>query len=176
MNIRVYLSHTRGGSDEKVIEYIEKAITESEPFGLSCQRSKVIFFPDTFTGYWVWSDMSPGPVFKAIGIGEFIDTVRMQYMSHKDLLILEDVLYIIKLMKDAKPKQMEPVQRHLLSESGEPARQVEPGAIRILPGGTDEFSQVSEHSSAAAESKLLPVAVRDAESLLEDEGGSVTGS
>ena len=98
MNIRVHLSAV-AGSSEKDIEYIERCIAKNKPFGLKCQRSMVVFIPQTFKAFWLWNDGSPGPVFQSLGIKEFVDTVKIQYLSHKEVATTPELLELSRLMK-----------------------------------------------------------------------------
>ena len=103
MNIRVYLSKV-SGSSEADIEHIERAVVKNQPFGLGCERSAIIFIPATFKAYWLWSDATPGPVFQSIGIKEFVDTIKMQYLSHKRLIKGDELLGMALLLKEMHAK------------------------------------------------------------------------
>jgi len=98
MNIRVHLSSV-AGSDEKTIEAIEQAIKDRQPFGLKCQRSTIVFITHQYKVYWIWSDGEPGPVVVLDNLKGFIDHVRIQYLSHKDLVSTDELLGIAKLLQ-----------------------------------------------------------------------------
>jgi hypothetical protein len=121
MNIRVFLSQV-AGSNEKDIEYIERAIAKNQPFGLGCQRSKIVFLPATFKAYWLWSDNSPGPTFVSTGVKEFVDTVKMQYLTHKTLITTEELLKLTKALDNERTiQQVADFPRTALPQPGEPA-------------------------------------------------------
>jgi len=165
MNIRTFFSSI-AGSSEKDIEYIERAIVKNLPFGLGCFRSKVLFVPQTFTGYWLWNDLSPGPVFQAKGLTEFLDTVKMQYLTHKDLITTEELLEITKALTNDRTKQrLDDLQRPVLSQPAIPARSVAAGRVRVIPGKSDGRKALPESTSSAAEPIVLPESIRDAKDL-----------
>lgn len=119
MNIRTYLSWTRGGAEEKLIEYIELAIVEDRCFGLQCERSKVIFFPAQLKAFWLWSDLSQGPKTTYDSFGEFMTALRGQMKHHKELLTTEQVMELTLQFREQH--NMGPISGEALSEPGEPA-------------------------------------------------------
>lgn len=137
MNIRVFLSKV-AGSKEEDIEYIERCVTKNQPFGLGCHRSKILFIPATFKAYWLWSDNSAGPVFTSKGLSEFVDTVKMQYLTHKELITTDGVLAITCLLDYDRTKRQVAAIRHAnVPEPREQARPLETGDGRIQTGGID---------------------------------------
>lgn len=138
MNIRVILSSV-AGSDEKTIEAIERAIKDRQPFGLKCQRSTVVFIPHEYRVYWLWSNGEPGPVLVKNSLKEFIDQIKIHYLSHKELISTDELLGIAQILKhEQQQKRMGLLRSQVLSEPGQPAGQMGPGAGRIITGGDGE--------------------------------------
>lgn len=121
MNIRVHLSAVVG-SDEKVIEIIEKCVKYNNPFGLKCQRSSVVFIPKQFTAYWIWSDGEKGPVFRTNNLAEFVDCIKMQYVSHRQLIGTDELLGIAKLLQyEQQQKRLDLLRNDIRPEPGQPS-------------------------------------------------------
>jgi hypothetical protein len=127
MNIRVFLSEV-AGSDEKVIEAIERCWKDRQPFGLKCQRSSVVFIPHLYKAYWLWSDGSCGPVFESTNWKDFMNCVKMQYLSHKTLITTDELVGIAKLIKhEQEQKRLDLLPGNLLPEPGQPTGPLETG-------------------------------------------------
>jgi len=134
MNIRVILSDV-AGSSETTIEQIERYVVKKQPFGLKCSRSTIVFIPHTFTAYWMWSDGEPGPIFKTNSLSEFLDCIKMQYLSHKDLISTDELLGIAEILKHEKQQQrLGLLSRKVLPEPGQPTGQMGAGPGRIITG------------------------------------------
>jgi hypothetical protein len=134
MNIRVILSDV-AGSSEATIEQIERCVVKKQPFGLKCFRSAIVFIPHTFKAYWVWSDGSPGPIFETKSLSEFVDCIKMQYLSHKELINTDELLGIAEILKhEQQQKRLGFLPRQILPEPGQSAGPVDPGPGRIITG------------------------------------------
>lgn len=177
MNIRVIFSEVVGSS-EKDIEEIEKYLLSKQPFGLACSRSLIIFMPEKEKGYWLWADHRPGPVFQAKGWSEFVDTVKMQYLTHKKVLSTDEILAVTSILDyERKQKQLAVLRSGILPEPGQSTGPVETGGVRILPGGDERSEEVFEHPGAPTLPILLPEPIRDAKSLpgIEDKNSPAAG-
>lgn len=168
MNIRVFLSDV-AGSSEQDIEEIERYLLSKQPFGLACSRSMIIFMPEKEKGYWLWSDHSPGPVFKANGWSEFVDIVKMQYLSHKKILSPDDILAVTSILDYERKKQrLADIRRGVLPQPGESARQMGSSDKGTQPGRIVGYA-FPESSSGPADAILLPKSICDAEDIPGDE-------
>jgi len=132
VNIRVILSDV-AGSTEATIEEIERCVVKKQPFGLKCQRSSIVFIPHTFKAYWVWSGGEPGPIFETKSLQEFVDCIKMQYLSHKELINTDELLGIAKILKyEQQQKRVGLFLGKVLPEPGYSAGPLDPG-----PSGVD---------------------------------------
>lgn len=142
--IRVHLSAV-AGSDEKVIERIEQFLKDNSPFGLKCQRSTVIFIPHQFKAYWIWSDGETGPEFNYGNTTDFITGLKMQYLSHKELVTPDELLGVAQLLKHAK-------ERKRLSELHEQNRRLGLLRSQILPESGQQTGPLENGRDGISES------------------------
>lgn len=97
VEINVHYSET-AGSDPFIIGKIAEALDKKLPFGLKCQRSNIIFIPDKLKAYWLWNDGEQGPVFHYNDDADLVTGVKLQYMSHKDLVTTEELTALAKII------------------------------------------------------------------------------
>lgn len=176
MNIRVFLSEV-AGSNEADIEEMEKYLTSKQPFGLACKRSMIIFMPDKEKAYWLWPDHSAGPTFQAKGWQDFLDTVKMQYLSHKKVLSTDEILAVTSILKyERQRKQLAAVRKGLLLKPGDQAGPVGTGDKGVQPGESTG-AKILQLTGGPTHAIILPESIRDAEDVSFDEGkdGPVAG-
>lgn len=89
---------TDAGSDPVTIAAIAETFDKNLPFGLKCQRSRVIFIPSILKAYWFWSDETNGPVFTYSDRQDMVNGMKMQYLSHKELITTEQVIAMAKII------------------------------------------------------------------------------
>lgn len=88
-----FLFSKAAGSDESVIELIQECITERITFGLKCDRSAIVYDPSKLRAYWVSSHIED--YFTYPDMTRFIQGVSMQYLSHKTLIVGDDLLKLL---------------------------------------------------------------------------------
>lgn len=121
-----------------VMAKIEAALKGNLPFGLKCQRSRVVFIPNKYKAYWIWSDDEHGPVFEYKDKMDLIAGVKMQYLSHKEFIPTTELAAMAKIILFTKAiENVESWKYKILSQSSQPSGSVVTGEGRILPGGTD---------------------------------------
>jgi len=158
------------GSDPDVMAKIADCLEKNLPFGLKCQRSRVIFIPHVYKAYWIWSDGDGGPVFTYKDKRDLISGVKMQYLSHKEFIGTAELVILAKIIfYEHALDNLEFFRNRLLSQPSLPPGPVEPGAVRILPCGTDG-DKIPEPASGHTGPQLLPESIRDAKDVPEDEG------
>lgn len=86
------------GSDPKVIAKIQEAIEKRLPFGLKCQRSSVVFIPHKLKAYWIWGDGDHGPVFNYENHQDFLNSVKFQYLGHKEWISTKELVALSKVI------------------------------------------------------------------------------
>lgn len=86
------------GSDPVIIGKIAEAMEKNLPFGLKCQRSSVIFIPGKLKAYWVWGDGEAGPVFNYDTRLDFDNSVKFQYLGHKEFITTSELAAMAKII------------------------------------------------------------------------------
>lgn len=175
VDINVFYSES-AGSDQKIIAKIAYALENNLPFGLRCQRSNVIFIPHKFKAYWRWSDGEHGPTFTYTCKDDLIKGVKMQYLTHKEFITTAELTALAKVIYYERALNvLGHFQRKAMLESSDPARQVDTGGVRVLPGGDEWSEEVSEHPGTTGESIILPEPIRDAKNVSGDRQAGSAG-
>lgn len=137
IQVNVHYSEA-AGSDPIVIEQIAKALSDKLPFGLKCQRSRVVFIPHKLKAYWIWSDDEHGPVFHYNDASDLINGVKLQYLTHKEFITTAELAALAKIILYSKAiDNVESWQRKILSQPGLPTGSMEVGPGGIQQGGAD---------------------------------------
>lgn len=117
------------GSDPATMEKIAKALADNLPFGLKCNRSRIIFIPHKLKAYWIWSDGESGPTFTYADKSDLINGVKMQYLSHKDFITTAELAALSKIiLLENALENLESWRPKILPESAKPSGPLEPGA------------------------------------------------
>lgn len=166
-----------GSVDFQNVVKIAEAMKAGQPFGLQSQRSYVIFIPAKRIGYWLWSDLTTGPTFAAKNDRQFAKVVKMQFLTHREFMSQEKLLLITEVLYyGRKIKELESIPRGDVSESGDEAGPLEPGAGRVLPGGPDGSKALHESSGRSALQIILPESVCDVKGVPCDGEGDAPGA
>lgn len=116
------------GSDPVTMEKIAKALSDNMPFGLKCNRSRVIFIPHKLKAYWIWSDGDSGPTFIYTDKADLISGVKMQYISHKEFITTGELAALAKIiLLENALENLESWRPKVLPESGKPTGPLETG-------------------------------------------------
>jgi len=169
-NIRVNVFYSEAaGSDPEVMAKIGEALQKNLPFGLKCQRSRIVFIPHKLKAYWLWSDNEHGPIFQYKDREDLISGVKMQYLSHKEFMSTRELELMAKIIfYERAIENMGRLQQHILSYAGQQAGPVEPGTGGIQVCGHGECDQLPEPSGGHAGPQLLPEPIRDAKAIPGD--------
>lgn len=90
IDISVHYS-TAAGSDPEVMEEIRKRLSEHVPFALKSENSLVVFVPSALSAYRYGAQKS---FFRYPNEKAFVDGIKLQYLTHKELLSTELLLEI----------------------------------------------------------------------------------
>ncbi len=118
----------QAGSDPVVMQMITEAWEKSLPFGLKCQRSRIVFIPHKLKAHWIWSDDSRGPSFHYKDRQDMLTGIRFQYIGHKEFITTAELAALAKIILYTKAlENVESWERKILSQPGQPPRPLEPG-------------------------------------------------
>jgi hypothetical protein len=95
IQINVHFSQS-AGSDPLVIALIERSLENQLPFGLKCESSMIVYIPARLVAYWA-GKMEAAFSFETFG--RLVDSVKMQYLSHKEFVGMEKLLSLVALLK-----------------------------------------------------------------------------
>lgn len=113
---------TAAGSDPATIQKIGDALSKNMPFGLKCERSRIVFIPHKLKAYWIWSDDEHGPVFQYTDRHDLINGIKVQYLSHKEFIPTAELAALAKIILYSKAlENVEDWERKILSQPGLPA-------------------------------------------------------
>lgn len=116
------------GSDPIIMGKIDEAWKKNLPFGLKCQRSRIVFIPHKLKAHWIWSDDSRGPTFEYKSREEMLTSIRFQYLGHKEFIPTAELAALAKIILYTKAiENVESWERKILSQPGQPTRPLEPG-------------------------------------------------
>lgn len=137
LNIRVRLSNVTG-SNEKVIEQIDRSMKDRAPFGLHNAVNSVIFLPERLKAFSIPKNGSEWTELLYNDEDDFINGIKMCYLGHKDWIDQNKLLDLAILLKQANEKRqlsrLAEQEEHLgllsgkiLPESSEPPGSLEYG-------------------------------------------------
>ena len=106
INIRLTLSSVTG-SDEKIIEQIEQAIKDRNPFGLAGPVAKVVFLPSRLKAFNCPTNGSEWTELLYNDMDDFITGVKLAYIGHKEWISTDELLGIAKLITHVKQRKRE---------------------------------------------------------------------
>lgn len=104
LNIRLRLSRVTG-SDEKVIEQIEKAMKSGSPFGLHNEVNSVIFLPQRSKAFSIPTNGSDWTELLYNDADDFLNGVKLCYIGHKQWVDQDNLLGLAILLKQGNDKR-----------------------------------------------------------------------
>jgi len=122
----------KAGSDPVVMAKIEEAWKKNLPFGLKCQRSRIVFIPHQLKAHWLWSDDSRGPTFQYKDRADMLTGIQFQYLGHKEFITTAELAALAKIILYTKAlENVQSWERKVLPQPGQPPRPVEPSESGI---------------------------------------------
>jgi hypothetical protein len=105
--VKVFLSQ-KAGSDPLVIAQIERCLEEQLPFGLKCDKSMIVYIPAKLGCYWIGHSAKSQQAIVFETFSRLVDSVKMQYLSHKEFISTQQLTKVALLMKyNREQKELE---------------------------------------------------------------------
>lgn len=161
INIEVFFAEN--SVDPGDVMAIAVAMKKGDPFGLKCDRSYVIFVPEKRKGYWLWSDLSPGPVFEAKNDRQFAKMVKLQFITHRTFVDEQRLVLMCQLLNYGRQlKELGSIPSQDVSQPSVEAGPVAASDGGIQQGRIEGGDAVPEPASGEPASVILCEPIRDA--------------